>query len=555
MNYAPERPTLPSEEPRMPRATFDASYPSYPMPSHLSRNLPSSMQDEGLQHTTSMGLDSLSLGAGAGGRNYAIPGMGPDTLGGAMGSRAFGIPGLSPDGLGAVGINELPGIGSMNAFEGDSGGATGSRAFSTPGVALDAPGASRYGMSGMALEGPGVAGSRAFSTPIGFLDAPGAARSRAFGVPGSIPGMPGMPDPSGVAGSRVSLSPMAFDAPGAVGSRTFPMPGMAPDHPDPGSGFTIPKIDLADPGQKWSLPMTNVAAGPTGLDLGLDRPNIQKEANYSFPTAGSFVAEAYQEGVPSYASESRHATPCELPLGRDAAIPRFSGAPSGTPGHVASGESHLPGGAVEGCGNKPIADTGYAATNGFGSSYPPPGRGDTYSGGTMSYGPPPERPGGGLPSACLPAFLHLPAHSMSAPYGALPPENLGVPRMPPPLPCYAGPGFNGEPEGYSKALGSFSLPGAHLQPPLGGPCPASIFAIPSTGSFIADASMLGSPNPSLLTGFASGFEQKGEPRSVSKSVQVSPDSPMARGNASPPAKAAPRPVTKQSKKKTNRTCC
>eukprot|EP00434_Breviolum_minutum_P007527 symbB.v1.2.006644.t1/scaffold398.1/size212116/1 len=64
-----------------------------------------------------------------------------------------------------------------------------------------------------------------------------------------------------------------------------------------------------------------------------------------------------------------------------------------------------------------------------------------------------------------------------------------------------------------------------------------------------------SPNPSRpVAGFPFEVEPKGAPRSVSKSVQVSPDSPVARGNASPPAKAAPRPVTKQSKKKTNRTC-
>eukprot|EP00434_Breviolum_minutum_P018192 symbB.v1.2.016049.t1/scaffold1213.1/size131181/2 len=234
------------------------------MPSHFSRTLPSSIQDEGLQHTTSMGLDSLSLGAGS--RNYGIPGMGPDAPGGAMGSRAYGIPGLGLD---------VSGVGSMKPFEVDTGGATGSRAFSTPGVALDAPGASRYGMSGMALEGPGVAGSRAFSTPVGFLDTPGAGgcrNSRAFGGPGSIPGIPGiMADPAGVAGSHLSSSPgMAFDAPGVIGSRAFPMPGMAPERPDPGSGFTIPKIDFADPG-RWNLPMTNVAAG---LDLGLDRPNL-----------------------------------------------------------------------------------------------------------------------------------------------------------------------------------------------------------------------------------------------------------------------------------------
>jgi len=285
--------------------------------------------------------------------------------------------------------------------------------------------------------------------------------------------------------------------------------------------------------------MTNVAAG---LDFGPDRPNIPEaslgQANYSFPTAGSFVAEAYREGVPNYASE------------------RFSAVPS------VPGEPQVPnGGAVEGCGNKPIAaESGYAATNGFGSSYPPPGRGDTYSGGTMSYGPPPERPGGGVPSACLPAFLHLPSQHGLPPYltPPVPPESLGVPRMPPPLPCYAGPGFSGEPEGYGKALGSFSLPGAQLQPPLGGACPSFFSSIPPTGSFIADASMLGSPNPSLVAGFPFEVEPKGSkgaPRSVSKSVQVSPDSPMARGNASPPAKAAPRPVTKQSKKKTNRTCC
>ena len=527
MNYAPERPTGPLEEPRMPPATFDASYPSYPMPSHFSRNLPSSMQDEGLQHTTSMGLDSLSLGAGS--RNYGIPGMGPDAPGGAMGSRAYGIPGLGLD---------VSGVGSMKPFEVDTGGATGSRAFSTPGVALDAPGASRYGMSGMALEGPGVAGSRAFSTPVGFLDTPGAGgcrNSRAFGGPGSIPGIPGiMADPAGVAGSHLSSSPgMAFDAPGVIGSRAFPMPGMAPERPDPGSGFTIPKIDFADPG-RWNLPMTNVAAG---LDLGLDRPNLPEaslgQANYSFPTAGSFVAEAYREGVPSYAPE------------------RFSAAPSGTPG-----ESQVPiGGALEGCGNKPIAaESGFAATNGFGSSYPPPGRGDTYSGGTMSYGPPP----GSLLGGGLPAFLHLPSQHGLPPYlqAPVPPESLGVPRMPPPLPCYAGPGFSGEPEGYGKALGSFSLPGAQLQPPLGGPCPSFFSSIPPTGSFIADTSMLSSPNPSRpVAGFPFEVEPKGAPRSVSKSVQVSPDSPVARGNASPPAKAAPRPVTKQSKKKTNRTCC
>lgn len=105
----------------------------------------------------------------------------------------------------------------------------------------------------------------------------------------------------------------------------------------------------------------------------------------------------------------------------------------------------------------------------------------------------------------------------------------------------------------------------HFDPGLGGlagglaaPYPGlgpSMFSIP-TGSFVADAQMLGFAG-------SSAFADKGAARaarpSVSKSVQVSPDSPtaaMAAGagseaNAKP---SAPRPVGK-SKKKTNRLCC
>mmetsp|Transcript_57444 Transcript_57444/g.91027 ORF Transcript_57444/g.91027 Transcript_57444/m.91027 type:complete len:137 (-) Transcript_57444:111-521(-) len=136
--------------------------------------------------------------------------------------------------------------------------------------------------------------------------------------------------------------------------------------------------------------------------------------------------------------------------------------------------------------------------------------------------------------------------------------------MPPPVQCYGGeshfdPGFG------RGGGGLAGLPGLGLAAPALAPYPGvgpSMFSIPPTGSFVADAQMLGSPSPSLATGFAgsSAFEDKGAVRpTVSKSVQVSPDSPTAAmaagaGPEAPSKPSAPRPVGK-SKKKTNRLCC
>lgn len=92
--------------------------------------------------------------------------------------------------------------------------------------------------------------------------------------------------------------------------------------------------------------------GATGA---LPTSSLPLEGLYSFPTAGSFVGEPFREGgVASYSS--RHFLRPEGGYG--------------------------------------------AVTNDF-SWYPPAGPGDTYSGGTMSYGPPPGVPGvqpcGGYP--------------------------------------------------------------------------------------------------------------------------------------------------------------
>lgn len=184
-----------------------------------------------------------------------------------------------------------------------------------------------------------------------------------------------------------------------------------------------------------------------------------------------------------------------------------------------------------------------AATNDF-SWYPPAGPGDTYSGGTMSYGPPPGVPGvqpcGGYP------------------YGDGAP--LYQARMPP-VQCYGGLGDCHFDPGFGRGLGGRLAGGLAAPYPGLGP---SMFSIP-TGSFVADAQMLGD-GPSFAG--SSAFEDKGAARaarpSVSKSVQVavlhtvSPDSPTAAmaAGAGSEANAKPRgAVATRSKKKTNRLCC
>lgn len=225
--------------------------------------------------------------------------------------------------------------------------------------------------------------------------------------------------------------------------------------------------------------------GATGA---LPTSSLPLEGLYSFPTAGSFVGEPFREGgVASYSS--RHFLRPEGGYG--------------------------------------------AATNDF-SWYPPAGPGDTYSGGTMSYGPPSGVPGvqpcGGYP------------------YGDGAP--LYQARMPP-VQCYGGLGDCHFDPGFGRGLGGRLAGGLAAPYPGLGP---SMFSIP-TGSFVADAQMLGFAG-------SSAFEDKGAARaarpSVSKSVQVSPDSPTAAmaAGAGSEANAKPRgAVATRSKKKTNRLCC
>eukprot|EP00931_Biecheleriopsis_adriatica_P062718 TRINITY_DN37865_c0_g1_i1.p1 TRINITY_DN37865_c0_g1~~TRINITY_DN37865_c0_g1_i1.p1 ORF type:complete len:622 (+),score=88.23 TRINITY_DN37865_c0_g1_i1:74-1939(+) len=270
----------------------------------------------------------------------------------------------------------------------------------------------------------------------------------------------------------------------------------------------------------------------------------EAKVQYAFPTAGSFVAEPYREGgmpayprQPSYPSsvpDRRYEARSSSPMpGRMS--PMYGGAIPGSNAVVSYGaegpgfreRSYSPGPA----GSYGIRTNGYAVGQPNGYGYPGAyTKGDTYSGGTMSYAPPPGRCGsfspcygGGppLPSSNNLTYSFPTAASFVAePFNPAAPVISPTPSrtpsfVPPPLPgSYAGfsglGGFGGQPsaDGFSGAVDGIASPqyggagGLGRGPsPFGGsllgnglPGGSSLFQMPpSNASFLADPASFVAP--------------------------------------------------------------
>lgn len=232
------------------------------------------------------------------------------------------------------------------------------------------------------------------------------------------------------------------------------------------------------------------------------QPQEVASSPYGFPTAGSFVAEPFHEGgVPAYPAcqTSYPSAPrdrlSEEPLPRDPILDRYSQLPSrqlpdpltGDWYRDASRSSYTGLGATAASPSLGAYGNGYAASTGSGrNGYSPytngyangfsysglPNTGDTYSGGAVSYGPPPSRCGacgpefGGVGSLNPFAFPSI-GSFVAEPFAPGAPSlssRMPPGPIPPPLPSFSGPSLLG---------GSFNFGGFSLPPP--------------TGSFVADA--------------------------------------------------------------------
>eukprot|EP00930_Biecheleria_cincta_P038953 TRINITY_DN26781_c0_g2_i1.p1 TRINITY_DN26781_c0_g2~~TRINITY_DN26781_c0_g2_i1.p1 ORF type:complete len:571 (-),score=54.02 TRINITY_DN26781_c0_g2_i1:280-1992(-) len=272
--------------------------------------------------------------------------------------------------------------------------------------------------------------------------------------------------------------PDALEEPQARGRLLQPLPGAARAYtPEPVRSYEAP-----------CRPVTPLAQDGNG---GSSRGH--QAAPYSFPTAGSFVAEPFGESgvpmygqtLPSYSSavqdrryvDARSSSPMQRlgstsavsygpasysPEGYRTSSPMRSFSPAPDRAYI-SGDY----GARQGIGytngyEKPL--------NGYGYGVPSYSKGDTYSGGTISYGPPPGTSGsyspgygGGapLPSSASLGYRGFPAAGsfVAEPFnpgapslnpGSLSPVPSRTPSfVPPPLPMpsYSGLGGFGGPGG------------------------------------------------------------------------------------------------------------
>ncbi|CAJ1402812.1 unnamed protein product [Effrenium voratum] len=265
---------------------------------------------------------------------------------------------------------------------------------------------------------------------------------------------------------------------------------------------------------------------------------------YGFPSAGSFVAEPFREGVPSYppSQSSYPSAPDRSRLARAQLLEpeRYELPRAGT--------------GAEGDGFSPFRDRSPMAERDRAPSGLGYGRGDTYSGGTMSVGPPPSRCGSYSPGYAMPTYALPSASSFVAE-----PFAPGAPSLRPavlPLPgSYGGSGLGlgiDPLEGYGAGLGGRGGLGTGCAGNMySSPPPGPMFSMPpATGSFVADTSLARSQTPSSQPGLNGSEEKCAGARA--KSVQASP------AEAGEAKASAPRPVTmpRKSKKKASRgTCC
>ncbi|CAE7023848.1 SLC1A5 [Symbiodinium natans] len=289
-------------------------------------------------------------------------------------------------------------------------------------------------------------------------------------------------------------------------------------------------------------------------------------APYTFPTAGSFVAEPFHESQMAYPSASRdrwseEPVPGSVP--RDPMLDRYAPPPSRQTPDALTGDWYRDGhrsyhtglGASPSspslgtygssfAGSNGTSRNGYACANGYanGNGYSYSGllnKGDTYSGGTVSYGPPPTRCGayssgcGGCGSAGMNPLGFPSIGSFVAEPFAPGAPTLSSSRVPPPLPSPL-PSFSGP----SLLGGSFNFGGFSLPPP--------------TGSFVADpaayatASHSGGQSPTAATAEAPLGVSAPAPE---KAASPAPGKAEGRAETLPAPKAPPRAMAKEKSKK------
>jgi len=329
-------------------------------------------------------------------------------------------------------------------------------------------------------------------------------------------------------------------------------------YPDRASSPQPRPYEAAAPAYRTATPVRERPFSQEDLQAG-------QRVSYSFPTAGSFVAEPYREGQPiftpsqpSYPSaypERRYQERSSSPLpGR--ATPQYGGAytygaglgasnsivtyGAEGPGYRQDVRSYSPErsqGVNGSYGLRPGYTNGYngyasGPSYAYGAAY---SKGDTYSGGTISYGPPPGRgsyspgfPQAGLPSSNNLAFGAFPtgASFVAEPFapGApsiLSPSPSRTPSyVPPPIPAaYSGFGL-----GAGSGFESFaaSADAGIASPQYGGACgfgrgpspigaPSKLFtgSMPGGSPLFpmppSTASFLADPAASFMSPAGSGF--------------------------------------------------
>lgn len=304
----------------------------------------------------------------------------------------------------------------------------------------------------------------------------------------------------------------------------------------------------SDYGRVIQEPQTRAGGG--GHQDYVDVMEAPRESRFEFPTAGSFVAEPFSNGLPPQRSYPS-ACPERVYRERSSSPMRYGPPPSG-------GYSNNP--YMNGDGSYSPVVRGPSGPPGgysYGRSVSPMYRGDTYSGGAVSYGPAPGRhfAYGASPtgtSASLSYNFPSTGSFVAEPFSpAGPRPNLLLPRVPsygPPLgPCG---GFGDGADGYSSPqFGQGFNPGQMLSfgaPNLfgggfgGGFGSSSPFMPPPQGSFIAS---MGDPLPSFVAP-APGFGHRPSPLLLGRSSLLSEGNDKApligsqdfRRNASPAPK-------------------
>lgn len=409
--------------------------------------------------------------------------------------------------------------------------------------------------------------------------------------------------------------PDALEEQQARGRPLQPLPGAA-------------RVYTPEPVRSYEAPCRPVS--PLAQDGIGGSSRGQQAAQYSFPSAGSFVAEPFGEsGVPKYGQnlpsypcavqerryvDARSSSPMPQRLGSTSAVsyspeayrtssPMRSFSPAPDRAYI-NGDY----GARHGIGYT----NGYErSANGYGYGGPGYSRGDTYSGGTISYGPPPGTSGSYSPGYGGGAPL---ASSASLGYRGFPaagsfvaePFNPGAPSLnpgtlspgpsrptsfvPPPIPMSSysglgGFGSAGGPDGFGPSPFDAGCGGGFGNPGLGfgrggnsflgagggtsflgagggcggfgGPDPLGSFVAPATSSFAFHQGSLG-PAPLSSQSGAGARGRSVEAQQRAAAVEKAVDKEIVKEEVDAVLKArqsSKSPAPKTSKKKQSRWGC